>query len=308
MRCQYVNHTYGICEDADDSAEVFYKHHEFLLVQMLKGEEGVEWVRTSIFQHLCKKFPDDHERIKAFIEKEEKGDDGNDTNEGDDEKSENEADKQAESRASPLDSGADAPKIQAEYQTKLQRRRGRKSVLRPSGSASSKKFVKGAQAVGQKQDLLSSSSDESDHAMMVGDLETPSRDRGRTGPLLTTGQSSHSVLSENETSLKTPLQAILQARKTSVPIGDGDDVSDHGDTASYAPDTWICPSCGKFIYKSNSKRSKVAIQDHSLAHADDMQTKLNLVFSEQRLNVLPVDNLVGRIKQFGGLDLGNGAT
>jgi hypothetical protein len=52
-----VSHTHGICEDNDDSAEVFYKHHYFLLTRMLKGEENVEWVNTDIFAHLCEKFP-----------------------------------------------------------------------------------------------------------------------------------------------------------------------------------------------------------------------------------------------------------
>jgi hypothetical protein len=54
--CQYVLHTHGICEDGDDSAEVFYKHHNFLLSRMMKGEE-VNWTETSIFAHLCEKFP-----------------------------------------------------------------------------------------------------------------------------------------------------------------------------------------------------------------------------------------------------------
>jgi hypothetical protein len=54
---QYVLHTHGICEDGDDSAEVFYKHHNFLLSRMMKGEEEVNWAETSIFAHLCEKFP-----------------------------------------------------------------------------------------------------------------------------------------------------------------------------------------------------------------------------------------------------------
>ncbi|KAE8148950.1 hypothetical protein BDV25DRAFT_157205 [Aspergillus avenaceus] len=65
---EYVNHTHGICEDNDDSAEVFYKHHCFLLTRMLKGEEGVQWVNTDIFAHLCEKFPEDYEEIKAELE------------------------------------------------------------------------------------------------------------------------------------------------------------------------------------------------------------------------------------------------
>lgn len=52
-----MSHTHGICEDADDSLEVFYKHHVFLLLRMLKGEEGVRWVNTNLFAHLCEKFP-----------------------------------------------------------------------------------------------------------------------------------------------------------------------------------------------------------------------------------------------------------
>ncbi|KAI9928239.1 hypothetical protein AWENTII_007939 [Aspergillus wentii] len=65
---EYVSHTHGICEDADDSAEVFYKHHQFLLSRMLKGEEGVQWTKTNLFEHLCEKFPEDYEQIKAQYE------------------------------------------------------------------------------------------------------------------------------------------------------------------------------------------------------------------------------------------------
>ncbi|KAF7590904.1 hypothetical protein BBP40_002266 [Aspergillus hancockii] len=65
---EYVNHTHGICEDNDDSAEVFYKHRYFLLTRMLKDEEGVQWVNTDIFAHLCEKFPEDYEEIKAELE------------------------------------------------------------------------------------------------------------------------------------------------------------------------------------------------------------------------------------------------
>lgn len=54
---QYVAHTHGICEDADDSAEVFYKHHSFLLSQMIQGREDVQWTETTIFKHLAEKFP-----------------------------------------------------------------------------------------------------------------------------------------------------------------------------------------------------------------------------------------------------------
>lgn len=52
-----MSHTHGICEDAEDSAEVVYKHREFLLLRMLKGEEDVEWSETNLFRHLVGKFP-----------------------------------------------------------------------------------------------------------------------------------------------------------------------------------------------------------------------------------------------------------
>ncbi|KAL3451896.1 hypothetical protein BJX65DRAFT_303618 [Aspergillus insuetus] len=68
---EYVLHTHGICEDGDDSAEVFYKHHNFLLSRMMKGEEEVNWAETSIFTHLCEKFPEDYEELRAQKESKE---------------------------------------------------------------------------------------------------------------------------------------------------------------------------------------------------------------------------------------------
>ena len=50
-------HTHGICEDGEDSAEVLYKHRDFLFPRMIKGEEGVDWSKTNLFAHLCEKFP-----------------------------------------------------------------------------------------------------------------------------------------------------------------------------------------------------------------------------------------------------------
>ncbi|KAL4802246.1 hypothetical protein BDV18DRAFT_154315 [Aspergillus unguis] len=62
---EYVLHTHGICEDGDDSAEVFYKHHSFLLSRMIRGEEEVNWLESAIFKHLCEKFPEDYEELRA---------------------------------------------------------------------------------------------------------------------------------------------------------------------------------------------------------------------------------------------------
>ncbi|PKY03583.1 hypothetical protein P168DRAFT_237220 [Aspergillus campestris IBT 28561] len=68
---EYIIHTHGICEDADDSVEVFYKHRQFLLSRMLKREEDIPWTQTNIFEHLCEKFPEDYEQLKAEYEQKE---------------------------------------------------------------------------------------------------------------------------------------------------------------------------------------------------------------------------------------------
>ncbi|OJI96037.1 hypothetical protein ASPVEDRAFT_48312 [Aspergillus versicolor CBS 583.65] len=68
---EYVLHTHGICEDGDDSAEVFYKHHNFLLSRMINGEEEVNWAETNIFPHICEKFPEDFEELRAQKEAKE---------------------------------------------------------------------------------------------------------------------------------------------------------------------------------------------------------------------------------------------
>lgn len=54
---QYTKHTHGACDDTEDAEEVFDKHHEFLILQMLHGREGVDWPVTPIYSHFRDKFP-----------------------------------------------------------------------------------------------------------------------------------------------------------------------------------------------------------------------------------------------------------
>lgn len=49
---QYAEHTNGICSNADDAADLIYKHRQFLLERMEREEGGVEWKRTAVFNHL----------------------------------------------------------------------------------------------------------------------------------------------------------------------------------------------------------------------------------------------------------------
>ncbi|KAH1616748.1 hypothetical protein KXX21_009711 [Aspergillus fumigatus] len=411
---EYVNHTHGICEDADDSAEVFYKHHNFLLSRMLKGEEEVEWTKTHLFEHLCEKFPEDYEEIRSSHESKQDGeameeDKDEDIDEISEESthvpdpnvvSKTQADaiyqvildlKEAghlakrqlnldlltstlvsrfeidspesaqdliSSRANmilglmdeaktpnfdwsqkviyrELKAASERNELQQIALTPLRprtsgeeessdeesehgenrrprRRLVRKSVLRPKSSTfSTKQIGKRTRSTAIDPDDISDGDQDG-----MNDLETPSKVRGHDlirDPLSTRAKRrTRSILSDTTSTPqhKKPLQETLQSRNTSVSAGDqvqdsvGVDIT-HGDDVP--SDTWICQvrGCGKVINKSNTKRGKELIQDHSLAHADDTKAKLDLVFAEQRLNInIRVDNLLERIREMGNLDTG----
>lgn len=194
---------------------------------------------------------------------------------------------------------------------RARRRRMRMSVLRPSTKKAGKKTRsgKGPAAVGDDTHM----SEDSD--MGAEDLETPSKtSRGhnlvRDPPPSATPMHTRarSILSDADSTTlvirKTPLQETYQSANLSGPELSGN----HEDSINIddlPEDTWACSvlGCGKIIYKASSKRSKELINDHNLTHAEDTQTKLNLVFAEQRLNLgLGVDNLLQRIREFGTLD------
>ena len=153
-----------------------------------------------------------------------------------------------------------------------------------------------------------------DNQDATDEVDTPSKVRGHElvrDPLSTRAKRrTKSILSDSAPTpvQQSPLLESLQAKITSVPAADQDITISHPESLhpyDSATDTWTCQArgCGKVIHKSSSKRGKEMIQDHSLGHADDTQAKLDLVFAEQRLNIgLPVDNLLGRIRDFGVLD------
>lgn len=192
------------------------------------------------------------------------------------------------------------------------RRLVRKSVLRPKSSAfSTKQIGKRTRSTAiDPEDMSEGDQDGMD------EFETPSKVRGHDlirDPLSTRAKRrTRSILSDTASTPqhKTPLQETLQSRNTSVSAADqvqdsaGLDITHADDVPS---DTWTCQvrGCGKVINKSNTKRGKELIQDHSLAHADDTKAKLDLVFAEQRLNInIRVDNLLERIREMGNLDAG----
>lgn len=198
---------------------------------------------------------------------------------------------------------------------RARRHRMRMSVLRPSTTKAGKK-TRGGKFPGAARDVAQLSEDSD----IAEDVETPSKSRGHNlvrepPPSVTTLNSrARSILSDaDSTSLvirRTPLQETHQSANLSGPDTASIIHEDSSIITNDLPeDTWACSveGCGKVIYKASSKRSKELIGDHTLMHAEDTQTKLDLVFAEQRLNIgLGVDNLLRRIREFGTLDDING--
>lgn len=193
---------------------------------------------------------------------------------------------------------------------KMRRRRVRKSVLRPMIGSKSAKLIGKRTRAGPAADDQDDASDHSEEA--EDDLETPSKIRGHDlvrDPLsIRARRRTGSILLDPENVLfeTAPLQDSLHSANASVSVADVDGAdAEQSLLDSLPPDTWVCQvqGCGKIVYKSSTKRGREMIQDHSLAHADDVQTKLDLVFAEQRLNVnVSVGNLISRIRDFGTLE------
>jgi hypothetical protein len=195
---------------------------------------------------------------------------------------------------------------------RARRRRMRMSVLRPKLTSTKKA---GKKTRSNTADDVGDMSEDSDAG--AEDLETPSKaSRGhnlvRDPPPSATpinGRARSIALSDADSTLvirRTPLQETYQSANLGL---EGDSNTDNTNGARHIDnlpeDTWACSvqGCGKVIFKASSKRSRELIHDHTLTHAEDTQTKLNLVFAEQRLNInLGVDNLLRRIREFGTLD------
>ncbi|KAJ9209577.1 hypothetical protein DTO166G4_8827 [Paecilomyces variotii] len=397
---EYVNHTHGICEDGDDSAEVFYKHHSFLISQMLNPKEGVNWAETNIFEHLCEKFPEEYERIKSKSEgktnNEEEEQDGQVETLPHVHDPETLARSQVEAifkiildlkeagalakrqlnldlvastlkdrfeidtveyahdlitaRATaliqmmdeakttsfdwsrkaiyrelksavensdaqhvaitplrpraPIEDESSDSESEPEDNARGRRRRVRKSVLRPKiASVSSKQVGKRTRAAAAQELEMS---DDSDNP--ADDVQTPSKVRGHElvrDPLSTRAKRrTRSILSDTD-SPSVDRTVKQESNQPDALSHAADESQISADPDNPEPETWVCPvqGCDKVIHKAGTKRSKEMIQDHSLGHAEDTQSKLELVLAEQRLNInLSVDNLISRIRGFGSVE------
>lgn len=199
---------------------------------------------------------------------------------------------------------------------KGRRRRVRKSILRPKLSSVS---AKGAGKRTRELPFENSDSEEDLHQIEAYE-ETPTRHGGPQlahEPLVAKiNDSVRSILSGSATPChnNTSLDNFEPSRLFD-PRGDdensivsqpqlvnGNSHSNSSLLTNTPPDTWVCsvPNCGKTVPKASLKRSKETILDHSLVHAEDTQTKLDLVFAEHRLNInASVGNLVSKIRDFG---------
>ncbi|KLJ09535.1 hypothetical protein EMPG_15061 [Blastomyces silverae] len=403
---EYTKHTNGACEDAEDSAEVFYKHHEFLINRMVQGKENVDWASTPIYAHLRELYLDVFERAEAAAhETQEEGESDEESEVSPDAADVGRAQadtifevvldmkesgllskrrlnvttvaetllkryemssldyaldliraraglliemmdnaqtatfdwsskaiyrqlKELESSGSlegisdtPLhprarrEDGSSSPLAEESEDDdeipipKGRRRKVRKSLLRPKMSSVS---VKGAGKRNRQAEIGNTDSEDEFKEPPESD-DTPSKSRGHRlvhDPFSSrVNESTRSIVSGSDvTSVrKTPMQEIFESLMTASPTINNNSeninqATEPPDAADLPADTWICPAqgCGKTIYKASSKRSKEAILDHSLVHAEDTQTKLKLVFAEQRQNVnASVSHLVSRIRDFG---------
>ncbi|KAK2767007.1 hypothetical protein FQN54_006324 [Arachnomyces sp. PD_36] len=189
---------------------------------------------------------------------------------------------QNEGSSSDEESGEETPPPRG------RRRRVRKSILRPMTVS-----AKGAGKRNKMIDPMDSDEDADD-----SDPETPTKRGGH--------ELIHDPLSVrangHKNSPNTRAIKNLSLRDSESPgQSDDDSAVEHLGDGELPPDTWTClvEGCNKVVYKASSKRSKEIIEDHSLVHAQDTQSKVDLVLAEHRLNVgYSIDNLLSRIRGF----------
>ncbi|PGH19431.1 hypothetical protein AJ80_03931 [Polytolypa hystricis UAMH7299] len=423
---EYTRHTHGACEDAEEAAEVFYKHHVFLIDEMVRGRESIDWSSTPLYTQLHELYPDDFKRSEEFVNA--KKDEEEDPSDKDSDASTESHDglelgkEQADTifetildmkesgmvsksqlniksvaetllkryEMSDMDYALGLIKARARYIlgmmgnaqpsnfdwsrrgiykelkaaeragggqaygatplnpraldsdsqpssspsaeesddeiaiSKGRRRRVRTSILRPKlSSVPAKRAGKSAKkAAGRRnrepEEDSSDSEQDLEESMFIDD--TPSKPHGGhqlVHDALSTriNESTRSIFSDSDaTSLrKTPMQETFDS--ITKPSSNHLDSENSPSVSAAIPsipddlprDTWVCAvqDCEKIIYKASSKRSKEAILDHSLVHAEDTQTKLSLVMAEQRHNVnVTVSHLLSRIRDFGTMQEG----
>ena len=188
-----------------------------------------------------------------------------------------------------------------EDQPRVRKRRARMSLLRPKlSSVSAKKAGKHTRSMDED--------DTSEESEPAPEPRTPSKVHGhefvRVPPSASVRESVQPTFPDpGSISLrKTPLQETQQTGNISPSTLQGEADMGHLGADNLPSDTWKCSvqGCGKTVTRASSKRSKELISDHSLAHAEDTQAKLDLVFAEHRLNInIGIDHLVSRIRETG---------
>lgn len=191
------------------------------------------------------------------------------------------------------------------------RRRARMSILRPKlSSVSAKRAGKYSKRFSAAASDLEDDLDDTEladetpskpggHRLIRNGL--PTRENG-TKPSFFRSESNNSRQKRNQS------QQIPEQTENADLSSDESSIITSESESELPPDTWVCsvPGCSKTVYKTSSRRSKDVINDHSLVHAEDTETKMNLVFAEQRLNVnASVDYLLNKIRDYGAFQEGS---
>ncbi|KAF3896576.1 DNMT1-RFD domain-containing protein [Trichophyton interdigitale] len=363
---EYTRHTHGACEDAEESLEVFNKHHEFLIRQMVQGKEDIDWPSTSVYSHLREEFPDlfndphseEDSKSDVIMENSPPGDNTEENSQANaifeiilemkdagllaqrklhlksvaEELLEKYEMSSLEDAINLVNSRAGSViKLMDEAQGTASSDWHRRAIYRQLKEATELEDIPpvGATPLRRRQNVdasESSSESEADEdevrvkknrkrrnrkSILRPKTSEKAGKRNRDYASVDSEEEMEDILVAEDTPTKGGAQLLHESSPTENqghPYSDGEaNKGDKDGTAvvngNIPPDTWVCPvtGCGKQIPRATLKRSKGAIDDHNLVHADDTQSKLDLVFAEQRLNVnVSVNNLLSRIRGLGG--------
>lgn len=223
-------------------------------------------------------------------------------------------------RAPAVDSSDDEGDSDEAPHSKHGRRRARTSLLRPPGTLSAKKSAKRyTRKTDQVVEPASPDLEDSDMELDMADTPTRPRDapvihtqlptrpaRSALAPAaaITPADFDAHTNNANTDSKANANHVDGTAEDDDAAAADGRIDADISHSNQFPPDTWVCsmPGCGRMVLRAHTRRGRDAVLDHSLDHADDTKSKLDLVFAEQRHNVgVSVGNLVGRIRDFAAL-------
>lgn len=309
--------------DKDDAVElVRARANDLVEIMHRVPTSTVDWRRKALYRELKAVIESEEEADESGSPMETKSSDGEEEEqegegEGEDNEEEQEEDEEEENQEVGEEeeeveegTGEEIEEVKKEESSSEEeseeetppprgrRRRVRKSILRP--------MTVSAKGAGKRNKMIDPQ--DSDEEADDTDPETPTKRGGHQlihDPLsVRTNGNAHSSPNNSSGIKKLTLRDSLDNPEQSAMEASDDSSMEHLNGDELPPDSWVClvEGCGKTVYKASSKRGKETIEDHSLLHAEDTRSKLDLVFAEHRLNLnMPVDNLISRIRGYGAV-------